>query len=64
MTFPAVVDEGEYLLVFRLNSKITRVEHHSLANGDFYSQDTRRPQPILRPAALFSILLVSNRAPQ
>jgi hypothetical protein len=64
VTLPAAVDEGEYLLVFRLNSKVIKVEHHSRSNGDFYSEDARRPQPILRSAAVFSVLLVSNRAPQ
>jgi hypothetical protein len=51
-------------LVFRLNAKVIHVEHHSRANGDFYSRDNVRPQPILRTAAVFSVLLVSNRAPQ
>jgi hypothetical protein len=63
-TLPAEVNESEYVLVFRLKSKVVHVEHHSRANGDFYSKDSVRPQPILRTAAVFSVLLVSNRAPQ
>nr|WP_315228848.1 hypothetical protein [uncultured Albidiferax sp.] len=63
-TLPSDVNESEYVLVFRQKSKIVHVEHHSRANGDFSWQDNPRPQPILRSAAVFSILLVSNRAPQ
>ena len=63
-TLPAEVNDSEYVLVFRLKSKIVHVEHHSRANGDFYLHDNVLPQPILRTAAVFSILLVSNRAPQ
>ena len=63
-TLPAEVNESEYVLVFRLKSKVIHIEHHSRANGDFYSQDNVRPQPILRKAAVFSVMLVSNRSPQ
>ncbi len=62
-TLPAEVNDSEYVLAFRLKAKVIHVEHHSRANGDFYSQDNPRPQPILRTAAVFSVLLVSNRAP-
>lgn len=63
-TLPAEVNDSEYVLVFRQKAKVIHVEHHSRANGDFYSKDKPRPQPILRTAAGFSVLLVSNRAPE
>lgn len=64
MTLPAEVNEGEFVLVFRSNSKVVHVEHHRRWNGDFSSRASPRPQPILRSAAKFSVSLVSNRAPQ
>jgi hypothetical protein len=64
MTLPAEVNEGEFVLVFRSNSKVVHVEHHRRWNGDFSSHASPRPQPILRSAARFSISLVSNRAPE
>lgn len=63
MTLPAEVSEGEFVLVFRSNAKVVHVEHHWRWNGDFSSQASPRPQPILRSAAKFSVSLVSNRAP-
>lgn len=64
MTLPAEANEGELVLVFRSNSKVVHVERHRRGNGDFSSQTTPRPQPILRSAAKFSVRLVSNRAPE
>lgn len=64
MTLPAEVNEGELVLVFRSNSKVVHVEHHRRWNGDFSSQTSPPPQPILRSAAKFSVRLVSNRAPE
>jgi len=64
MTLPAEVSEGEFFLVFRSNAKVVHVEHHRRWNGDFSSQASPRPQPILRSAAKFSVRLVSNRAPE
>jgi hypothetical protein len=63
-TLPAEVNEGEFVLVFRSTSKVVHVEHHRRWNGDFSSQTSPRPQPILRSAAKFSVKLVSNRAPE
>lgn len=63
-TLPAEVNEGEFVLVFRANSKVVHVEHHRRWNGDFSSRTSPRPQPILRSAAKFSVGLVSNRAPE
>jgi hypothetical protein len=64
MTLPAEVNEGEFVLVFRASSKVVHVEHHRRWNGDFSSQTSPQPQPILRSAAKFSVRLVSNRAPE
>lgn len=64
MTLPAEVNEGEFVLVLRSNSKVVHVEHHRRWDGDFSSQTSPRPQPILRSAAKFSVSLVSNRAPE
>ncbi len=64
MTLPAEVNGGEFVLVFQSNSKVVHVEHHRRWNGDFSSQTSPRPQPILRSAAKFSVRLVSNRAPE
>ena len=64
MTLPAEVNEGEFVLVFRSNSKVVHVEHHRRWNGDFSSHASPRPQPILRSAAKFSVRLASNRAPE
>ncbi len=55
-TFPAVVGEGEYILVFRKNSRIARAERHARTNGDFAASAGRRPQPILRSAAHFTVV--------
>ena len=63
-TLPSAVSEGEYILVFRTNAKVVHSEHHSRANGDFYSQTTQRPQPIKRSAAKFTVEPVSNVLPQ
>lgn len=62
MTLPAEVNEGEFVLVFQSNSKVVHMEHHRRWNGDFKSQTSSPPQPILRSAAKFSVTLVSNRA--
>ena len=51
MTLPAMVEDGEFVLVFRVRSDVTRVERHSRWNGDFAS----RPQPIPRTSAIFSV---------
>lgn len=64
MTLPAEVNGGEFVLVFRSNSEVVHVEHHRRWNGDFSSQTSPQPQPILRSAAKFSVRLVSNRAPE
>ena len=64
MTLPAEVSEGEFFLVFRSNAKVVHVEHHRRWTGDFSSQASPRPQPILRSAAKFSVRRVSNRAPE
>ncbi len=61
---PAGVNESEYILVFRSQSKITHVEHHWRFNGDLDSRGAKwYPGPIKRSDAKFSVSLVSNRAP-
>jgi hypothetical protein len=64
ITLPAEVRDSESVLVFRLKTKVIHVEHHSRTNGDFHAQDDKRPQPLLRTAAVFSVLPVPNQAPQ
>lgn len=55
-TFPAMVDEGEYLLVFRRNARLARAERHRRMNGDFYAPASKRPQPVRRSAARFMVV--------
>lgn len=51
-TAPEYIDEGAFLMVFRLDGKIIHVENHRRYFGDFSRSGV--PQPILRSAAKFS----------
>lgn len=56
-TFPAVVGEGDNVLVFRRNGKVMRAEVHPRSNGDFSSSSgSPMPVPIKRSAARFTVM--------
>lgn len=55
VTFPAVVADDEYFLVFRRKLQIIRAERHPRTNAEFGSSSGRHPQPVLRTAALFRV---------
>lgn len=63
LTVPASVDEGEYFLVFMERQKLVHSEHHHRSNGDFYSQESQRPQPVKRQSAQFNVVPTSSGAP-
>lgn len=57
-TFPAVVGEGEFILVFRKNSHIAQAERHARINGEFAAPTGQRP------AAHFKVVPASAVAGQ
>ena len=64
-TFPAMVGEGDNVLVFRRNGKVMRAEVHPRANGDFSSSiGTPPPRPVLRAAARFSVVPTDKARPE
>lgn len=54
-TFPSVVGDDEYFLVFRRKGQIIRAERHPRANGAFSASSSRHPQPVLASAAVFRV---------
>lgn len=59
-TFPAVVGDDEYFLVFRRKGQIIRAERHPRANGAFSASPTRHPQPVLASSAVFRVQPASS----
>lgn len=64
LIIPSSVSEGEYFLVFRAKQAIIHSEHHARANGDFYSPNVRRPQPVVHSSAKFKVVPTSDTTPQ
>jgi len=60
-TVPETVGEGEYFLVFRAKGKVVRAERHARQHGDFAGAGTPLPQPVLRSAARFKVIVVDSR---
>ncbi len=54
-TFPSVVGDDEYFLVFRRKGQIIRAERHPRSNGAFGTSSIRHPQPVLVSAAVFRV---------
>ncbi|MEO8012373.1 MAG: hypothetical protein ABI650_12060 [Dokdonella sp.] len=61
-TFPSVVGDDEYFLVFRRKGQIIRAERHPRGNGAFSASSTRHPQPVLAAAAVFRVEPASSAA--
>lgn len=64
-TFPAMVGEGDNVLVFRRHAKVIRAEVHPRTNGDFSSSvGPPHPQPIRRAAARFTVVPTAGATAQ
>jgi hypothetical protein len=60
ITFPASVDEREFILVFRGGGKIIQSEHHPRLNGDF----APHAMPVKRSAATYVVRSTTTAPPQ